>query len=132
MASGPGSGFSSSRCSSRETVTPLFSSADRKYDIHFHYAWRELDRITIALPTDFELEKAENPGSLNFGKPGSYDVTMALRGGSELVCKREMTFGKEEQLFFPRDAYPQVKNVFDAIHQHDSHMLALRQKPGAQ
>jgi hypothetical protein len=112
--------------------TPLFSSADRKYDIHFHYAWRELDQIAITLPPDFDLEKAENPGSLNFGKPGSYDVTMSLRGGNELVCRREMTFGKEQQLFFPRDAYPQVKNVFDAVHQHDSHMLALRQKAGAQ
>jgi hypothetical protein len=113
-------------------ATPLFSSADRKYDIHFHYAWRETDQIDITLPPDFELEKAENPGGLNLGKTGSYDLSMVLRGGMELVCKRELIFGKDGQLFFPRDAYGQVKNAFDAIHQHDSHMLALRQKSGTQ
>jgi hypothetical protein len=116
----------------QKNATPVFSAADRKYDIHFHYGWRERDEIAVELPPDFELEKAENPGGLSLGKTGFYDLTMALRDGKELVCTRELIFGKDGQLFFPRQAYGQVKNAFDSINQRDSHMLALRQKSGTQ
>ena len=108
-------------------ATPLFTAADRKYDVHFHYAWHEIDQINIMLPDGYELEKAENPGGMNFGAPGSYVLNMAVSKGRELVCRRELTFGQGEQLFYSRDMYKQLKLVFDEIDRRDKHTLALKQ-----
>ena len=86
-----------------------------------------MDKVTISLPPNFELEKPENPGGMAFGKPGYYDLKMMLNGGKELVCIRDLVFGMGEQLFFPRAGYQQIKNVFDEVQRRDNHMLALRQ-----
>jgi len=59
-------------------ATPLFSASERKFDIHFRYSWKESDDVTIALPEGYELDHAENPGSLSFGKTGSYDLKLQI------------------------------------------------------
>jgi len=106
---------------------PLFTASDRRYDIHFRYAWREQDEVAIALPPGFELEKAETPGDLDFGPPGSYRVKLVVKGRVELSAQREFVFGKGGALAFGRSGYPQIKGVFEEIHARDGHILALRQ-----
>ena len=110
---------------------PLFSSDDRQYNISFPYAWKESEQVTIALPAGYELERADSPGSLNFGEPGAYTLKMSVRGGTELTCVRELVFGNANNLVFQRAAYPQIKRVFDEIHRRDGHVMSLRQSAGA-
>jgi hypothetical protein len=106
---------------------PLFSSGDRHYNISFPHLWRESEQVTIALPPGFLLEKADSPGGLDFGEPGSYKLTLSVRGKSELTCARELVWGNEHYLTLKREAYPSVKGVFDEIHRRDGYMLSLRQ-----
>jgi hypothetical protein len=108
-------------------VPPLFSATDRKYPVDLRYAWRDQDTVSFVLPNGYELDHAESPGSLNFGAPGSYTLKLVVKDHRELVATRELVFGKGGSLAFPVDLYPKVKNVFDAIHQHDEVTLALKQ-----
>ena len=109
---------------------PLFSSADRQYNVSFPYPWKESEQVTISLPAGYELEKADNPGSLDFGDPGSYTLKLSVEDKSALVCLRELAFGNERDLVFPRAAYQGIKRVFDEIHRRDGHVMSLRQSSG--
>jgi len=106
--------------------SPLFTGDDRRYDISFHYAWQESDDIAITIPEGFELEKAENPGSVSFGPPGSYDLKMMVQGKRVLICKRELTFGNQGMIYYPLRNYPALKNIFDEVHRRDSTTFSLR------
>ena len=96
-----------------------------------HYAWREQDTISIMLPAGYALDNAENPGPLNFGAPGSYGLKMSVKDGRELVCVRGLTFGIGGALAYHVDAYPKVKNVFDAVHRRDDVTVSMKQVPQA-
>ena len=105
---------------------PVFSAAERQYAVIFPYGWQDTDDVTIQLPAGFQLEKAENPGDLSFGPPGGYKLSMAA-GKGQLICKRELTFGKEGYIAFGREVYPQLKKIFDEVHNRDQVTLSLRQ-----
>jgi hypothetical protein len=107
-------------------AAPRFAAAERKYDIHFRYAFNELENVTINLPEGYELDSAENPGSLNFGKPGGYTLNMAVGQNREFVCTRQLMFGKDNMLFFPQAAYSQIKAAFDEVHRRDNHTISLK------
>ncbi len=107
-------------------ASPLFSAGERQYDIVFPYAWNESDSVHIQLPEGFELDNAENPGSLNIGKAGAYVLQMSLEK-RELVCTRDFVFGDNGLLVYEKKQYPAVKNVFDEVHRRDSHMISLKQ-----
>jgi len=108
---------------------PLFSAADRQYDVVFPYPWQETDHVTIRIPAGFELERPENPGDVSFGKPGDYKLGMKA-GKGLLICTRQLTFGSDGYIVFEHSSYPQVKAVFDEIHQRDQVTLSLRQATG--
>jgi hypothetical protein len=112
----------------RRSQAAIFSASERRYPVQFPFAWKETDQIQIELPAGFELENADNPGSFNFGDPGGYSLSMALRKGTttELVVNRELTFGAKGSILFPASAYPSLKKVFDEVQLRDSHTLALR------
>ena len=44
-------------------VSPLFSTANRKYDIYFSHPWSEDDDIEIILPKDYVLDNADAPAA---------------------------------------------------------------------
>ncbi|HYK92155.1 MAG TPA: DUF3857 domain-containing protein [Acidobacteriota bacterium] len=108
-------------------VAPLFASAERKYAVSFPYAWMEQDEVSIIVPEDFILDNAENPGSIQFGPPGSYQLEMKARNGREFYCSRVLTFGNKGLLHFAVAGYAQIKALFDEIHRRDNHTIALRQ-----
>jgi hypothetical protein len=108
-------------------AAPLFSAAEREYEIHFPYAWQEMDVVTITLPDGFALDNAENPGGLDFGAPGAYKIQMQLMNKNQLTSTRELVFGNKGIIVFPKTAYPQMKKLFDEIHRRDSSSLSLRQ-----
>jgi hypothetical protein len=107
---------------------PMFSSSDRRYDVVFPYAWQEKDAVGIKLPAGFNLERPENPGSINFGAPGNYSLGMAVHDG-RLLCERDLTFGKNGIILVPHGMYPQLKRIFDEVHRRDGVTLSLIQAP---
>jgi hypothetical protein len=109
-------------------TAPLFSAAERRYNVWFPHAWKESEHVTIALPAGFVAEPAEMPGPLDFGV-GTYKLAVAA-SGSKLDCERELQFGGEVNLLFAREQYPQIKRVFDVINRRDGHTASLRQMSG--
>jgi hypothetical protein len=106
---------------------PVFTSADRRYDVVFPYAWRESDDVSIALPAGFELEKAESPGDLPIGGVGAYALHMSVADGRTLSCKRDLTFGNGGNIYYQVKLYPALKNVFDEVSRRDAVTLSLLQ-----
>ncbi len=108
-------------------AAPLFPASNRKYPVFFHYGWAEEDNIQFILPHGYELEHAETPSSLNFGRVGNY--TIALRtGDGKLFCERKLVFGRESMLIFGSETYTQLKGAFDKIAERDEHTITLHQQ----
>jgi hypothetical protein len=112
-------------------VPPLFASTERRHPIIFPYGWQERDTVSIVMPDGFVLDNAENPGGINFGPPGSYELKMSIKGGRELICSRQLTFGKEGRLAYPQDTYPTLKTLFDTVHRHDDAAISFKQGAAA-
>jgi len=112
-------------------AAPLFASTERRHPIIFPYGWLERDTVSIVMPDGFVLDNAENPGSFSFGAPGSYDLKMSIKGGRELICARELTFGKEGLLAYPKDSYSDLKKLFDRVHQNDDTSISFKQAAAA-
>jgi len=110
---------------------PVFTAAERRYHIAMPYAWKEHDEVSIAFPAGFVLDKGENPGKVDFGKPGWYELKMGIRSKTELVVTRDLVFGQDGMLAFQRESYPTMKAIFDAIHGSDTVALTLRQGEAA-
>jgi hypothetical protein len=79
------------------------------------------------MPEGFTLDNAENPGPLNFGKPGGYTLEMATRQDGAVICRRELVFGREGLLLYPQKTYAQLKQIFDTIHARDGVTISLKQ-----
>ncbi|MFN7993456.1 MAG: DUF3857 domain-containing protein [Bryobacteraceae bacterium] len=107
-------------------MPPLFAAAERRYRVQVPYAWRESDTVSITVPAGYTLDNAEAPHSLNMGTPGSYEVKVVLTGGRELVCTRNLTFGRGGALAYTVQQYPKLKAAFDSIHQRDEFTIALK------
>jgi hypothetical protein len=103
-----------------------FTASDRRYPIEFPYAWREVDEVHIQLPEGWKLDNADSPGGMDFGKPGSYKVTIAISPANDLYVVRTMDFGKEGVLTFANTTYPQLKAIFDQVQLRDRHTLSLK------
>jgi hypothetical protein len=110
----------------------VFSSADRKYPVYFHYAWSEEDDISIEIPPGFEFENPENPGGVRAAEVASLAIQMSLDSASrKLRYSRNFAFGMNATLLFPVSAYSAVKEMFEAIEQRDSFSLTLRDSSAA-
>jgi hypothetical protein len=108
----------------------VFSSADRKYDIYFHYPWSENDHIEITLPTGYALDSADAPAAVaDPGKIGSLTIKMKTdTAQTYLIYDRKFHFGREGNYLFQASSYQPLKNLFDAFYQADSHTITLKQK----
>jgi hypothetical protein len=109
----------------RRAQASPFSAGERKNIIIFPYAWQEVDETSIHLPEGWKLDNAGNPGPLNFGKPGAYDLRIGISKTNELVTRREFSFGREGILVFAQNAYPTLKKIFDEIQLRDRHTLSI-------
>ena len=112
----------------RRNSRPEFSTSERKFDLYFEYSWSELDEVSIALPEGYELENPEAPASHDMPGVGAYNVQLAVGPNNELVYSRDFRFGENGNILFPAKVYPQLKQVFDIIHEMDSHVVILRVK----
>jgi hypothetical protein len=109
---------------------PVFSSADRKYDIFFRYPWSEEDTIDITYPTAFDLENADAPVAIADPKRiGTDEVVIGVnRGTGRLHYERKFHFGGGGAVWFDSQMYAPLKGMFDAFHKVDTHTLTLKQK----
>ena len=111
-----------------KNANPRFAVNDREQDIYFDYPWTETDRYTISLPDDFQLETPDTPKSFRAQDVGSYGIQLSHQDGVTFSYERNFTWGGGGAVIFPRDAYPQVKAIFDNQHQNDQHMLTARRR----
>ncbi|HEU0172992.1 MAG TPA: DUF3857 domain-containing protein [Blastocatellia bacterium] len=113
----------------KKGVGPLFPTNTRQHDVYFHYPWTEEDDITIELPAGYALDNAEAPGDLDFGDSGYYKVKIGItKDQRTLSYKRQFRF---TGMLFPKDAYTNLKRVFDAVNQVDNHVITLKQSAAA-
>ncbi len=113
----------------KKGVGPLFPTSERKHDVYFHYPWTEEDDITIDLPAGYALDNPDAPGDLVFGEVGHCKFKIGVtKDGRTLSYKRQFRFAG---MLFPKDVYPNLKRVFDAIHQGDNHIITLKQESAA-
>jgi hypothetical protein len=110
----------------RRAQASPFGAGDRKNVIDFPYAWKEVDQLSIQLPGGWKLDNAGNPGPLNFGKPGAYDLQIGISSTNELVTRREFSFGREGILEFAPNSYPTLKKIFDEVQLRDRHTLSVK------
>ncbi len=107
---------------------PVFSASARKYAIYFHYPWLEEDQVDFELPVGFTLDNADAPAPFSGGAVGEYKVVLGItKDGRTLAFKRRFFFGGGGNILFPVEAYPQLKNFFDALNTQDSHTITLKQ-----
>jgi hypothetical protein len=109
---------------------PVFSSAERKYDIFFRYPWSEEDKIDITYPTTFDLDNADAPADVADPKRiGLDEVTIRVdRPAGHLHYERNFHFGGNGAVWFGSNMYTPLKGMFDAFHKVDTHTLTLKQK----
>jgi hypothetical protein len=111
-----------------------FSATTRRLPVEFPNAWKEVDETHILVPEGFTLDNAANPGSVDFGKSGSYMVKMIITtpkdppGRTELTVTRDLTFGSNGRLDFPVANYQALKNIFNDMQVRDGHIMSLISK----
>jgi hypothetical protein len=104
-----------------------FTAGTRHFPVYFEFPWSEFDHVEIVLPKGYELDHPDAPATFNFPPIGSYGVKLAISKDNKLVFDRKLVFGTNEgMLLFSPDVYPQMKKIFDAVHEADSHMLTLK------
>lgn len=109
--------------------TPVFSAADRTYDVYFPYPWSEEDNVAITLPAGFILDGADAPQEIaDRSSIGRLKIAMSLENPSNtLKYRRSFHFGGGGKNLFPVEAYPALKGLFDAFHKADTHAVSLKQ-----
>src|SRR4030095_545884 len=109
-------------------VPALFTTSGRKYPIYFHYPWSEDDSVEIELPPGFALDNADSQSPFASGDVSAYTPQLSVTlDGKTLVDSLKFFFGRLGALNYRVEHYPQVKALFDVLHQQDSHTVALKQ-----
>jgi hypothetical protein len=110
-------------------LAAMFATSERRSDVYFHFPWTEQDHVMIDLPAGYLPDNAEQPGSVNFGDAGSYQVALGItKDAKTLEYKRNFRF---VLLMIPKTAYPNLKNIFNAIHESDNYAITLKQGAAA-
>ncbi|MBX3293440.1 MAG: DUF3857 domain-containing protein [Acidobacteria bacterium] len=114
----------------RHGVPPYFSSSTRLYSISFRFPWSEHDSIEIKMPSGFELENAESPGTIvDSGRIGQHATEIKIDNSSNtMMYDRKFYFGAGGNLVFPTSSYTNLKRMFDGFHDADAHAITLRQQ----
>ncbi len=105
---------------------PRFSSSQRHHRIYFNYRWSEEDHVAIDLPDGMVLESSDSPAPFSPQKVAQYSAQLEVaQKGRQLIYQRRFAF---RGLLFPVSSYSGLKQIFDDVHQRDTHTLILRQQ----
>ena len=116
----------------RMNVAPEFVASQRRYDFDFKFPWSESDEVTIELPEKYELETNTAPESRDLGSLGRYEAGMGQVGDNRSIYRRSFRFGDNGSVMIRAAAYPQIKRIFDFVHQQDNHVVTLIPKAPAE
>jgi hypothetical protein len=109
-------------------ISALFSAGTRTYPVYFHFPWSEEDRVTIALPKGYALDNADRPAPVVAGGVCKHEIGMGVtKDESTFILTRTFFFGGNNSLLFGVNTYEPLKQLFDAIHKADNHMITLKQ-----
>lgn len=110
--------------------SPLFASADRKFDIFFSYPWSETDNVELKFPTGFAVDNGDSPGVVaDNNKIVSDSVSIRVDGAnSTILYDRKFHFGGGGKVLFKPENYTALKGLWDAINKADTHQISLKQK----
>ena len=109
-----------------------FPEATRHNNIYFEYPWSEVDSVDITVPAGFELDHGDAPGSINLPPTCKYVVKIGYDKARNLVqYRRQFVFGDKDLLIFESKIYPNLKKVFDVMHDADNHMLTFESEAAA-
>lgn len=103
-----------------------FTDSSRTHGICFRFPWADIDDVDIQLPQGYALDHADAPGGLNFNPIGNYDVRISISKTNHLLYHRQFVFGAGDAIAFNPTAYGTLKQIFDAVHDRDAHMLTLK------
>jgi hypothetical protein len=104
-----------------------YTTEQRRYPIYFHYPWSEDDDVTVQLPAGYELDHADAPSPFKVGETTEYNVVIQIsKDKKTLHYKRSFLFGGKNAILFPAAVYPNLKKIFDALHESDEHTITLK------
>lgn len=102
--------------------TPLFTASVRTLPVFFPYASSEEDDVTLRLPQGFASEAIAPAPPMTIKDLGAYETTLTA-DASAVKLHRSYRFGG---VLVPPASYPQIKKVFDELHERDERRLTLR------
>lgn len=109
-------------------ISAMFSASERRFPIYFHYPWSEEDKVTLTLPKGYVLDNADRPAPINAGLVSKYEIKMGITTDqTTLIYERHFFFGGNNMVLFPVESYKALKQLFDAVHTGDNHMVTLKQ-----
>ena len=102
----------------------VLKSGPRKYPIYYHYAFTEIDHLSVEVPEGYSAETLAAPltATTTFGKYSSSASTMARHVNTE----RSLKFAG---VFFPPDRYDELRGFFAKVQAGDELQTVLRQGP---
>ena len=108
-----------------------FTAGTRRAAVCFHHAWVELDTLRIRLPQGWRVEAMDSPIPVRAEGVADYRASILKSDdGRELIFVRLLVVGKDGSIFFPVGSYPDVKKLFDLIHDRDQATVTLvREEP---
>ena len=112
-------------------IPQLFAASERHQPVYFHFQWSEDDIVSIELPAGYSLDSADAPAPLNMATLLTCETRITLETVGQtrtIILRRRFLFGEGGWVLFPVSMYPSLKELFDALHQHDDHKITLKQE----
>jgi Domain of Unknown Function with PDB structure (DUF3857) len=105
----------------------VLKSGPRKYPIYYHYAFTEVDAVSLQLPEGYSAETLAAPQKVNtnFGK---YSSNAGITG-KYVNLERSLRFGG---VMFPPDKYDELRNFFTKVQTGDELQTVLHQAAPAE
>jgi hypothetical protein len=109
-----------------------FPEATRHNNVYFDYPFAEVDAVDITLPAGFELDHADAPAPINIPPNFRYSVHIGFdKEHNKIEYRRQLLVGDKDVLLFDAKIYPNLKKVFDTLHESDNHMLTFKSDAAA-
>jgi hypothetical protein len=109
----------------------LFAATERRHPVYFHYPWSEEDTLRFEMPPGYELDNPQTPAPVSGGAAADYRVKLKLaRNPYTLIFERTFSLGGDGALFYGKEAYPVLKQLFDLIGQGDRFQVAVKLAEG--
>lgn len=98
-----------------------FVSAERKTPVYFDYPYRVVDKVTIAVPPDLQLENLPQGQKAN----SEFAICYIERSfkNNVLELRRDFVIAG---ISFPLAIYPKLKSFFETVHANDDDQITLR------